>query len=318
MKTDQVPSVSIITTAFNVGRYIEATIRSVAEQSRTDHEHIIVDDGSSDDTRRIIASLASADQRIKVVLHDRNLGASAARNSGLDRTSAPFVCFLDGDDTWESDFLDVMLSEIKSRSNSCEAVFCASRVIDESGRFTGAVHRSEPGAYNLARMLAGVCPPGNGSSLIIRRTVFVGAGLFDPSRKSGEETEMWLRMLEDSDDKYFWCIDRPLVRYRQRPGSLSKNHKSDRLASLEMRITKYIDRVRPEERWDIYAKYASIGLSLVEEAHPAIDEWIGIVFRADPLRLLAGGAYKRVALAALIGTRRYFGLYRLWRRCLRR
>lgn len=100
--------VSVIVPAYNVGPYISKSIRSLQEQSYKNVEIIVVDDGSTDDTGKIIDQLSQNDERIKV-LHKQNAGVSAARNSGLEVASGEFIAFLDGDDYLASDFVITML-----------------------------------------------------------------------------------------------------------------------------------------------------------------------------------------------------------------
>ncbi len=101
--------VSIIIPTYNSSDCINRCIRSVLEQSYSDIEVIIIDDGSNDDSLAICDEAASKDSRIKV-FSQPNSGASSARNRGLDIATGEYVMFVDSDDWIESNMLDRMMS----------------------------------------------------------------------------------------------------------------------------------------------------------------------------------------------------------------
>lgn len=104
--------VSVIIPAYNVGRYIEECVRSVMEQSYSNIEILVVDDGSPDDVPEIIDRLATQDKRI-VPIHQQNAGVSAARNAGIKASKGEYLVFVDGDDYIAPDFVEYMLKLIE-------------------------------------------------------------------------------------------------------------------------------------------------------------------------------------------------------------
>lgn len=90
---------SIIVPAYNVAQYIEECVESVLNQDYDNFEVIVVDDGATDETPQIIDSLAQKSKKVKVI-HQKNGGLSAARNSGIEAASGDYILFLDGDDFW--------------------------------------------------------------------------------------------------------------------------------------------------------------------------------------------------------------------------
>ena len=92
------PSVSVIMTAYNAQDYVAEALESVLGQSLADFELLVVDDGSTDDTRGIIERYARLDGRIAVIRLDRNGGVAHAKNLALQRARAPFVAICDADD----------------------------------------------------------------------------------------------------------------------------------------------------------------------------------------------------------------------------
>ena len=101
------PQVSVVIPVHNRPVAVRCAIDSVRAQTCQDFEIIVVDDGSTDDT--IAAVEAIGDPRITLVKHQRNLGASPARNSGIRAGSAPYVAFLDSDDEWLPTRLEKLL-----------------------------------------------------------------------------------------------------------------------------------------------------------------------------------------------------------------
>lgn len=108
------PKISVVMPAYNVAPYIAKSIQSVQEQSASNIELIIVDDGSDDATRSIILQSARRDDRIKPVFHDRNMGVSAARNTALDVASGEWVAVVDPDDWIAPDRFESLLEIIEN------------------------------------------------------------------------------------------------------------------------------------------------------------------------------------------------------------
>ena len=96
--------VSIITPCYNAAPYIETTIASIQQQTLSDWEMIIVDDGSTDNSVEVIQAIIAEDSRIKLI-HKENGGSASARNIGLELAKGEFIQFLDADDTIAPDKL---------------------------------------------------------------------------------------------------------------------------------------------------------------------------------------------------------------------
>src|SRR5690349_16219408 len=102
------PAVSVIVATRNYGRYLAGGVRSVLDQTFTDLEVIVIDDGSTDDTPAVVGPFL-ADPRVRYHRTD-GLGQSRAKNLGVLQARAPLVAFLDGDDEWLPTKLDRQLS----------------------------------------------------------------------------------------------------------------------------------------------------------------------------------------------------------------
>src|SRR4051794_14509566 len=95
------PTVSIIMPAFNRAQWLPLSVGSVLQQTYADWELIIVDDGSTDDTRAVVEQFQAQDNRIRYVSNCRRKGPSGARNQGMNQARGRYVAFLDSDDAWE-------------------------------------------------------------------------------------------------------------------------------------------------------------------------------------------------------------------------
>ena len=123
--------------AYNSAPWIEAAIRSVMAQSFTDWQLIVVDDGSTDDTPRIVESLAEEDRRISMLATD-HLGVANARNVGLENISGDRVAFIDSDDLWPPYNLEA-LSYLMDRFDADIAAGSFTEFDDENGKIPGAL-----------------------------------------------------------------------------------------------------------------------------------------------------------------------------------
>ena len=108
------PEISIITPCYNSSAFLEQTIGSVLNQTFTDWEWLITDDKSTDDSVEMIRNIG--DERIKLTIAEKNGGAGHARNLSLKNAAGRFITFLDADDFWEPNFLEEMVSFMKSEN----------------------------------------------------------------------------------------------------------------------------------------------------------------------------------------------------------
>ncbi|WP_075809308.1 glycosyltransferase family 2 protein [Paraclostridium sordellii] len=123
--------VSIIMPTFNSGKYIEKSIESVIYQSYREWELIIVDDNSSDNTEEIVNRYRLIDNRIKYLKFNSNKGAAVARNTAIDIAKGRFLAFLDSDDLWNKEKLDIQVKFMIA--NNTGFSFTDYELIDDEG-----------------------------------------------------------------------------------------------------------------------------------------------------------------------------------------
>jgi glycosyltransferase involved in cell wall biosynthesis len=218
------PKVSVIIPTYNYGHFLRESIQSVLDQTFGDFEVIVVDDGSTDDTKQMVSSIA--DPRIKYI-YQENRGVSAARNTGISACCGDYVALLDSDDIWVPQKLELQVRILDSRPEV--SVVCSDvNIIDEhTGVFINTLWNNDRrlGPFNprmapkklFRRLLSRGCFI-HPSSTLFRREVFDEVGLFDESLRTHEVWDMSVRVLLRFD---MALIDIPLVNYRQHDTSLS-------------------------------------------------------------------------------------------------
>lgn len=223
------PAISVVMPVFNVESYLAQAIRSVLEQSFTDFELLIVDDGSTD------ASLSIAkgfnDPRIKLI-HQNNRGLAGARNTGIRNARGRLIAFIDSDDQWAVDKLARHVAHLDANPE-VGVSYCQSGFIDEAGRPLGLVQRPKLAGVDPADILTRN-PIGNGSAPVVRRAVLDEIAFpsprpgvtedcfFDENFRQSEDIECWLRIALLTSWR-FAGIARVLTLYRVNSGGLSAN-----------------------------------------------------------------------------------------------
>ncbi|HUN60739.1 MAG TPA: glycosyltransferase family 2 protein [Candidatus Sulfotelmatobacter sp.] len=131
------PQVSVITPVFNAVEFLPDALRAVREQSLTDWEHILVDDGSTDRSFQLIQQAAAQDSRLVVLRTSGRTGPAKARNQGLDCARGKYVAFLDADDLWLPQKLKNCVAWMKA--NDYTFIYHDYRHLSRDGKKAGAV-----------------------------------------------------------------------------------------------------------------------------------------------------------------------------------
>lgn len=189
------PRVSIIMPTFNRAYCLTRAIKSVMLQTFTDWELIIVDDGSTDETSQILdrfsQTLRSRFRHFKI----ENSGAAKARNAGIVATSSEFVAFIDSDDIWLPEKLDMQISRLSTNAGVDFSFTDYFEFSDEHG--IGKLGHAIPSSLvgNIYPQLLDVshnlitCP-----SVVVRRSLLDDCGLFDESMRICEDIDLWRRI----------------------------------------------------------------------------------------------------------------------------
>jgi len=210
------PTVSVIIPAYQTADLIPETLASVAAQTRTDFEVVIVDDGSTDDILGACAPFL-ADPRFRIH-HFPNGGVTAARNRGLDLAKGQYLAFVDSDDLMEPDYLAVMLAALEANPRAALAC-CDARMFgvpEREGRLLSEFEPMEtpPSLYNVlsGRFLVY-------TGVTVRADAVRAVDGYSTGMPAAEDFDLWIRLLIAGGEFVF--VPRALARYRRRAGSLS-------------------------------------------------------------------------------------------------
>ncbi|MEA5567050.1 glycosyltransferase family 2 protein [Anabaena sp. UHCC 0399] len=213
--------VSVIIPAYNAMQYLPETVSSVFQQTFTNFEILIINDGSSDNIQEWVLNLT--DKRVKLI-SQQNQGVSVARNTGISQAQGEYIAFVDADDLWDATKLEKQVSFLDNNP-TIGLVHSWMAVIDEQGKPTGRIMASdtEGSAWKqLVEKNTVAC-----SSVMVRRLCFQTVEGFSPRQNEYpvdvEDWEMWIRIAAHYP---FAVIKEPLIFYRQHISNTSKNWQS--------------------------------------------------------------------------------------------
>jgi len=244
------PLVSVIIPTYNRASWLKGAIDSVLEQTFTNFELLIIDDGSTDDTREIIANYGV---QVKY-FYQPNKGPSAARNSGIKKARADLITFLDSDDRWLKNKLqtqvDLMITDPGIKICYTDEIWI------RRGKKVNPkkIHQKYSGwIYQKCLPLCIISP----SSVMIYREVFDKVGLFDESLLVCEDYDLWLRISqrypitfinepliikngghEDQLSQRLWGMDRFRVKALEKMLQENSVSTEDKQATIDILIKK--------------------------------------------------------------------------------
>ena len=253
------PSISVIIPVYNGEKTIKETIKSVLNQTFTDFELIVVDDGSQDSTLEVLDSIK--DSRLKV-LSFPNLGVSASRNRGLERATGEFISFLDADDLWTPDKLEAQLKALQENPQA-DVAYSWSDWIDESGQFLRAGGHITVNGNAYEKLLVRDFVE-SGSNPLIRRQALDEVGGFDQSVTPAEDWDMWLRLAARYQ---FVTVPYPQILYRISPNSASFNvwkMEAGSLKVIERNFAQAPESLQPLKRQTLGSRYKYLTFKSIE------------------------------------------------------
>lgn len=233
MKQETAPLITVVMPAYNARAYIEEAVASVQAQTEPRWELIVLDDGSTDGTRELIAALAQRDGRIRPVYNEANMGVARTRNRGFEMARGKYVALLDSDDAWQPEKLARQID--LAEQTGADIIYCGYSIVDEHGE-KASPDFVVPEHTDFNAMLT--------LNVIGCSTALMTRAVTDQYRFTTdffhEDYVFWLQLLRDG--KKAAGLPEPLMIYRRASGSRSFN------------------KVRAAmNRWRIYRDY--LGLS---------------------------------------------------------
>jgi glycosyltransferase involved in cell wall biosynthesis len=207
--------VSVIIPSYNQVRFVASTVESVLAQTYPNVEIIVVDDGSTDNTREVLAAFS---ENIRYI-YQENRGLAGARNTGFLASHGDYLLFLDSDDLIHPDKLGLHVALLEAEPDF-SLVYSAWQQINEDGtQVLGEVRPNKQG--HLLKELLGRSFFFFASAAVVRRECLEQVGLFDESLRWGEDADMWLRLARAG--YAFGYLDQPLLQYRIHANSMTAN-----------------------------------------------------------------------------------------------
>lgn len=300
------PLISVIIPVYNGEKTIEETIASLLQQTYSNWELIVIDDGSSDRTPILIQDILAQHPQIQGSLVSYpQTGACASRNRGAALAQGKFLAFLDADDVWTADKLELQLEALQN-SPGAKVAYSWTDYIDITGKFLyPGGHATHQGNVYEYLLLSNFLE--NGSNALICRDAFRNVGGFDESVTGVDEWDLFIRMAQQSEFSCeFVVIPQVQVFYRLSNQSLSA--RIDRQAS---ECLKVIDRafqsspsslqhLKPKSIANLYRYLTFRGLSSdLAYTHP----WLLMQYFLRCLYYDPQGLIQRWQLMAIVGLK---------------
>jgi len=259
------PSVSVVIPTYNSGRFVADAITSVLEQTCPPCEIIVVDDGSTDSTEKVLRCFNG---KIKY-LRQANLGPSAARNAGINAAQGEYICFLDADDLWVPQKLELQVSFMEAHRdvgilvsdheefNSLGVTldsFLGAKKFSSELRLTGPIHD----AFMKLVIENFVSTP----TVMLRKMCLDKSGLFDESLRSVEDRDLWLRIAANFK---LACLPKVVCKRRLHNSNVSKEYEPSmrgRIKVLE-KNRKLFSNLAPRAIWQSQLADAYCQLSYI-------------------------------------------------------
>jgi len=210
------PVISVILPTYNCANFLPHSIQSILSQTYDSYEIIVVDDGSTDNTKEVLNPFM---QKIKYVSYHWNKGAHVARNIGIRQALGKYIAFIDADDLWLPEKLQTDVDYLETHPD-ISMTYSKHINIDSNGNKLGEGSRIMLPSGNIFIQLFSEQNFIITSSVVVRREVFGTTGIFDEQLFNCQDWDMWLRIAY-----HFKVagINKLLIKYRHDLRSLSKN-----------------------------------------------------------------------------------------------
>ncbi len=263
--------ISVIVPVYRVEKYLPACIDSILNQTFTDFELILVDDGSPDRCPEICDETAKRDARVRVI-HQANQGLSAARNAGIEAAHGAWLSFVDSDDFLAPDFLETLHDAAVRAGADC--ALCGVQLTDEAGQKIGQPLSVADGVRTGRSILETLCRAPEITYLVAwnklyRRDVF--QTLRYPVGMQNEDTYLAAELFDTVQTVI--CVSKPMYFYRQRADSIMHTavttRNLDRMWAFEHCFAYFeargLEALMPDAEKKMFAKLTGVYYRLPKE-----------------------------------------------------
>ena len=276
------PLVSVIIPAYNRSLFLKRAVRSVLGQTYPHLEAIVIDDGSTDETAKIIAALCEDDTRLCFIRHAVNKGAQAARNTGIKAAKGSYIAFLDSDDEWLPDKLEKQMGLFAHGNENLGVVYAGYREISFDGQQCDHLPHLRGDIYTDA-LRQWVCDM---NTLVVKKPVFDKSGFLNENIRAYQEWDLCIHLARHGTFDY---ISEPLAIYHHHcQPTISKDRLSNALGYLDVVEAHHDDILKYCGYYVLSNHFLSIGhhFMLADDTIKAKEYFIK-AFRLAPYDILS-------------------------------
>lgn len=240
------PVVSVIMPVHNAGKYISQAIESVLSQTLTNFELIIIDDTSSDNSRKIMKKYAKSDHRIRILINKTNTQVAASLNMGIRQAKSDLIARMDADDIAHPIRLELQY-DLLSKHPDIAVVGANIQIIDKSGKTVSRrVYKEKD--RDIKRTMYRYSPFAH-PTVMMRKSVWKEFGGYDVSKVPCEDIDLWFKI----GSKYqFANLNKYLLYYRLIPSSNSHSKlKHLELMGFSIKLQAFQKYKYPVSLWDV-------------------------------------------------------------------
>jgi len=241
------PEVSIILPVYNTARYLRVAIDSILQQSFSDFELIIINDGSTDDSRNVIRSYT--DSRIRYVENETNSGLVHSLNKGIELSRAALIARMDGDDIAMSTRL---AKQVRWMNAHPETDLLATRVSLIDGEDQPLPNWKDDEEAITPEQILAYLPINNciAHPSVMARTRLMKEYRYRYSQRLAEDYDLWLRM--GADGKRMEKLDEPLLKHRILSSSFTRTRQKNPFYKIMRVKFRFVKECRQEGKWNAF------------------------------------------------------------------
>lgn len=275
------PKVSVIIPTYNRAVLLRSAINSVLSQSYEDYEIIVVDDGSTDDTEKIVNELSTDKLRY---VYQENKGRSAARNYGIKLARGEYVAFLDSDDTFTPSKLEFQVQILDY--NPCYGlVYSYAKIIDENGDYLNAQYEGNLSGWIYPDLLFIRNNVITTPTVMVRARILAELGGFDESMDICEDLDLWCRIAREYQVKQI-CQPLAIIRIRSSEQINILEFMAGRTRYYKNAISQnpHLYSIKNELYSEMY--YAYLDLAIAQKNKMVILYLVALAFINDPKQVI--------------------------------
>lgn len=231
---------AIITSYKRQPEIVERAVVSILNQTYKNIEVIVVDDSPADYELRdaVQETVLKYQDRVKYIRHEKNMGACAARNTGIDNSKGEYLAFLDDDDFWRENKIEQQLK--KALETGAGLVYCECLIIVEETDYQRLFIPKQKKGNVYDELMKGNFI-GSTSFPLIKRECFENCGKFDPLQPAAQDYDVWVRIAQKYDVDY---VEEVLVDYYEISGDCITKNTAKRIKGHERLFEKHKDYLK--------------------------------------------------------------------------